>query len=104
MFRGVAHDQCNKDFEVPKFVPVVSHNLSGSDAHLFINNLGTTKGKIRCLATNDEKYISFSKDIVMSTSKNKDGKTFENKLEIRFIDSFRFMQTSLTKLVENLPS
>ena len=38
----------------------------------------------------------------MSTSKNKDGKTFENKLEIRFIDSFRFMQTSLAKLVDNL--
>ena len=80
------------------------HNLSGYDAHLFIENLGTTKGKIRCLPTNDEKHISFSKDIVMSTPKNKDGKTFENKLEIRFIDSFRFMQTSLAKLVENLPS
>ena len=99
-FRGAAHDQCNLDFQVPKFVPVVFHNLSGYDAHLFVNNLG----KIICLPTNDEKYISFSKDIVMSTSKSKNGKTFENKLEIRFIDSFRFMQTSLAKLVENLLS
>ena len=103
-FRGAAHDHCNKDFQVPKYVPVVFHNLSGYDAHLFVNNLGITKGKIRCLPTTDEKYISFSKDIVMSTSKGKDGKNYENKLDIRFIDSFRFMQTSLAKLVENLPS
>ena len=103
-FRGTAHGQCNLDFQVPKFIPVVFHNLSGYDAHLFIKNLGTSsKGKIRCLPTNDEKYISFSKDNVMSTSKNKDGKIFENKLEIRFIDSFRFMLTFLAKLVDNLP-
>ena len=94
----------NKDFEVPKFIQVVFHNLSGYDPHLFVKNLGTTKGKIRCLPTNDENYISFSKDVFMSTTKGKDGKIYENKLEIRFIDSFRFMQTSLAKLVENLPS
>ena len=54
------------------------------------------------LPINDEKYISFSKEIVMSITKNKDDKTFENKLEIRFIDRFRFMRTSLESLVDNL--
>ena len=41
-FRGAAHNQCNLDFEVPKFVQVVFHNLSGHDTHLFIKNLGTS--------------------------------------------------------------
>ena len=97
-------DQCNKNFQLPKFVLVVLHNLSGYDAHLFVKNLGITKGKIRCIPTNDENYISFSKDVFMSTTKGKDGKIYENKLEIRFIDSSRFMRSSHAKLAENLPS
>ena len=40
------------------------HNLSGYDFHLFINNLGVTEGNINCFPNNEEKYLSFSKEIV----------------------------------------
>ncbi len=62
-FRGAAHNKCNMRFRVPTFTPVFFHNLSGYDSHLFVNNLGVTEGDIRCIPSNEEKYISFSKNI-----------------------------------------
>ena len=38
-FRGAAHEFCNLKYKVPKFFPVVFHNLSGYDSHLFIKTL-----------------------------------------------------------------
>ena len=38
-FRGAAHNKCNLDYKVAKFFPVIFHNLSGYDAHLFVKNL-----------------------------------------------------------------
>ena len=35
-FRGAAHEACNLKYRVPKFFPVVFHNLSGYDSHLFL--------------------------------------------------------------------
>jgi hypothetical protein len=77
----------------------VFHNLSGYDAHLFIKKLG---GKIKCIPTNEEKYISFSKEVIVDSFVNKDGKKVDVKRELRFIDSFRFMSSSLDSLVSNL--
>ena len=45
-YRGAAHNSCNLNYKKPKFIPVVFHNLSGYDSHLFIKNLGFTDGKI----------------------------------------------------------
>ena len=46
---------------------------------------------------------SFTKDIVFDTFTNKKGKKIDVKRDIRFIDSFKFMETSLDRLVSNLP-
>ena len=35
-FRGTAHEIWNLNFEVPKFFPVVFHNLSFYDSHIFM--------------------------------------------------------------------
>ena len=37
-FRGAAHDGCNLKYKVPKFFPVVCHNLSGYDSHLLLKH------------------------------------------------------------------
>ena len=103
-FRGAAHNGCNLNFKIPKFFPVVFHNLSGYDSHLFIKKLRSVvdKGeKIKCIPNNEEKYISFSKEIIVD-SYEKDGKTKYVKRELRFIDSFKFMPSSLDALSKNL--
>ena len=102
-FRGAAHNSCNLKYKKPKFIPVVFHNLSGYDSHLFIKNLSFTDGNIDCIPNNEEKYISFTKNTVVGSYTNKEGKDKPIKHKIRFIDSFKFMSTSLESLVDNLP-
>ena len=38
--RGAALSMCNLRYQLPTFIPVFFHNLSGYDSHLFIKNLG----------------------------------------------------------------
>ena len=78
-YRGAAHNQCNLQFKKPKFTPVIFHNLSGYDSHLFVKNLGKSEGNIKCIPNNEEKYISFSKDIIVGEYVNKKGEKSENK-------------------------
>ena len=102
-FRGAAHNSCNLKYKKPKFIPVVFHNLSGYDSHLFIKNLGFTEGTIDCIPNNDEKYISFTKNTVVGSYTDKEGKDNPIKHKIRFIDSYKFMNEGLESLVNNLP-
>ena len=102
-YRGAAHNKCNLKFRLPKFYPVIFHNLSGSDSHLFIKNLGKSEGKIDCIPNNEEKYISFTKEILVDKFIDKEGEEKEVNRKIRFIDSFKFMAASLDSLVKNLP-
>ena len=102
-FRGAAHNSCNLNYKKPKFIPVVFHNLSGYDSHLFIKNLGFTDGTIDCIPNNDEKYISFTKNTVVGSYTDKKGKNKSIKHKIRFIDSYKFMNDSLESLINNLP-
>lgn len=87
-YRGAACNACNINFKLPKFVPVVLHNLSGYDAHFIIPELGRDKGQIDVLAQTTEKFISFSKKV--------------KNIKLRFIDSLRFMPFSLMTLSKNL--
>ena len=102
-YRGAAHFKCNLAYQVPKYFPVFFPNLAGYDSHLFIKNLGVTEGNIKCIPNNEEKYISFSKEIVIGKYiYKKDGKE-ESKRKIRLLDSFKLMSSSLAKLADNLP-
>ena len=38
-YRGAAHNSCNLKYKKPNFTPVVFHNLSGYDSHLFIKKI-----------------------------------------------------------------
>ena len=102
-YSGAAHNQCNLNCRKPIILPVVFHNLQGYDSHLFIKQLAKVKGELSCILSTEEKQISFSKKIkVDENNSRKNGATIPIKFKIRFIDSFKFLQTSLTNLVSNL--
>ena len=103
-YRGAAHFECNLKMRVPKFVPVLFHNLEGYDSHLFVKSLGLSEGKINCIPKTDEKYILFSKEIAIESFTDKNGKEHMKTLEIRFLDSLKFTLKSLDSLVSGLKS
>lgn len=39
-FRGAACNSCNFNFQEPKFIPVIFHNLRGFDGHLLCQRMG----------------------------------------------------------------
>ena len=97
-YRGAAHSNCNLNYKIPKEIPVVFHNGSTYDYHFIIKQLARkVKGNFDCLGENTEVYITFSAPI---KKENDNGKTTTYKL--KFIDSYRFMQDSLSNLVDNL--
>ena len=89
---------------IPNYIPIVFHNLSGHDAHLFIRELGKKfdTGKIGVISENKEKYISFNVDGVVDSHIDDSGEVKTKKIQLRFIDSFRFMASSLDSLRSNL--
>ena len=96
-FRGAAHSKCNLNYNVQKESPIIIHNAT-YDTHFIINQLAIEfKGELNCIGDNMEKYITFSVPIKKECD---NGKTIAYKL--RFIDSFRFMSTSLSELVDNM--
>ena len=82
------------------------HNLSGYNVHLFINKLGEkfNRSDIGVIAKNKEKYISFNVEINIKLAevRNEDGKEICKNIQLRFIDSCRFMASGLDKLANNL--
>ena len=103
-YRGAAHNNCNLNYKIPKEIPVVFHNGSTYDYHFIIKQLAREfKGYFHCLGENTEKYITFSvpiKKVLDNDNDNDKDKTVTYKL--KFIDSYRFMQDSLSNLVDNL--
>lgn len=85
-----------------KFIPVLFYNLKGYDSHLFIKNIGVICGDIKCIPKTEEKYISFTKEIVVDEFTNKSGKIKGIKRELSFLDSFMFAASSLDELVKGL--
>ena len=85
--------------KIPKEIPVVFHNGSTYDYHFIIKKLVKKfEGNFECLGENTEKYITFSVPI----KKKIENKDLEITYKIKFIDSYRFMSSSLSKLVDNL--
>ena len=73
LYRGAAHSSCNLQYEIPNYIPVVFHNLSGYDAHLFIRELAKYTTDIGVIAKNTEDYISFSIKVEVDRSVDKLG-------------------------------
>ena len=82
-FRGTTHWDCNINFQLTKKVSVIFHNLRGYNSHLIFNELHKFDVKISVIPNGLEKYMPF----------------FLNK-NLVSIDSMRFMNSSLDKLVK----
>ena len=98
-YRGAAHNICNLRYKVPKEIPIVFHNGSTYDYHFIIKELVKEfEANFEGIGENTEKYITFSVPI----KKKIENKDIEITYKIKFIDSYRFMSSSLSRLVDNL--
>ena len=77
---------------------MVFHNGSTYDYHFIIQELAEEfEGQFECLGENTQKFITFFVPIKKELDKAK-----PITYKIKFIDSFRFMSSSLSNLVDNL--
>ena len=92
-YRGAAHNTYNLRYKAPKEILVLFH-VSTYDYYFIIKKLPEEFDRqFKCLRENTEKYITSS----ISIKNDK-----RNTYKIKFINSFRFMSTSLSSLVDNL--
>lgn len=94
-YRGACHQLCNLLYRICPFVPVVFHNLTGYDCHLFIKELANYEGDIKIIPKTKEKYLSVTKYLPVHTKS-------KHSMQIKFIDSFQFLSCSLDTLSKNL--
>ena len=85
--RGICHNKCNLQLRFNKKtqidIPIIVHNLKNYDSHIIFKSL-EKKYKINIIAQTDEKYISF------------------NLNNMRFIDSYQFVNKPLAELVKEM--
>ena len=101
-YRGAAHKTCNLHYNTPSEIPAVFHNGTNYDYHFIIKGLAEEFDEdFECLGENNEKYITFSVPIkkeYIKKESNNDNNNDGNKViiyRIKFINSFRFVSTSL---------
>ena len=87
--RGPAHSDCNSKVKQKdsNFITIGLHNFSNYDNHMFFKNLVDRKKdnvKFKIIPKTDEKYISVRYGC------------------IKFIDTYKFLSSSLDKLVQTL--
>ena len=84
--RGSAHTDCNLSNRFTNKINVIFHNLRGYDSHLIMQEIGKFNKDINVIPYNMEKYMAFMID-----------------RNLIFMDSFQFMNQSLSNLANNLP-
>ena len=105
-FLGWAHNKCNLSRRKTNFTPVFAHNLSNYDLHHVILALQNADPRsiISVVPNTEEKLISLQLGVLVASKPDQKG-ILRNQYEyIRLLDSFRFMNTSLENLVNNLPN
>lgn len=91
-FLSLAHSSCNFEAQKANYITVLFHNLA-YDIHFLKLPLLKCEGKVEVIAHNKEKFISVFKTIKLSS-----GKFFQ----IRFLDTFKFLPSSLENLSPSL--
>ena len=102
-YRGAAHDKCNLKLTLSSRIPVVFHNLKGYDSHHIMQKIGQFKTGINIIPNNMEKYTSFSIGTERMEWDYKEKKLVNKvKYNLTFLDSFQFMSSSLSNLIDDL--
>ncbi|XP_055930792.1 uncharacterized protein LOC129961025 [Argiope bruennichi] len=85
-FLGFAHSvPCNLNYKYSHLIPIVLHNFTNYDCPLIFKKISQRFGKkIKVIPINKEKFITF---------------TIGN---LKFLDSYHFLSSSLSKLTNNL--
>ena len=101
-YRGAVHSMCNSEYSVPKGIAIVFHYGSNYDYHFIIKELAEEfRKQSTCLGEKSQKYITFTVPIEKELTRiDKNGENISYIL--KFIDSARFMASSLSSLVYNL--
>lgn len=89
-FRSVLCNKCNLKRQRQKFIPVFIHGSSNYDSHFIVQQLGCDTNDIYVIPNSSEKYVSFSK-------------ITNSGITLRFVDTYRFLNASLSELASNLP-
>ncbi|RLU18088.1 hypothetical protein DMN91_010331 [Ooceraea biroi] len=98
-YRGPAHSTCNLNYKDSHIIPVIFHNLSGYDAHFIIEDVANAfEGSVELLPLTKERYIAFTKNVA-NTADRYGARTC---VKLRFINSYKFLSTSLDKLTSYL--
>ena len=69
---------------------------------MFIKEFAKHGSKMGVIAKNTKDYISFSVNVEVDKYINKNGEEKPKEITLRFIDSIKFMSSSLDSLVNNL--
>lgn len=101
-WRGAAHSKCNLNYRQSLNIPIIFHNLKSYDSHLFLPQLARNKERLSVIAQTKEKYITFSKYLLVDQKLNKNGKKENVYMQMRFIDSLQFLPNSLETLASAL--
>ncbi len=105
-FLGWSHSQCNLARRTVKFTPVIAHNLQNYDLHhvcLALSHCEDTT-TFQVLPSTEEKFQSLTLGVFIKSFTNSRRANVKVYEYLRFIDSLKFMNSSLEKLVRNLPS
>ena len=88
-------------------IPIVFPNVSNYDYHSNVKELAEElEQQFNCVGENNKKYVTFTVQIEKEVTRiDKNGKEITKMISYRlqFIDSARFMASSLSNLVNNLP-
>ena len=105
-YSGAAHGICNLKYSVPKKVLIDFHNRSNYDYYLIIKEIAEEfEEQFTCLGENTEKCITFivpTKKEVTRIDKKLEEVTKNISYILQFIDSVRFMASSLSNLLTSL--
>ena len=104
-FLGWAHDVCNINRKTQNFAPIIAHNLSHYNLHHLCNALHNchSRNKFTIIQNTDETYISLTLKVFIEEHAGQRNRLIQVYEDLGFLDSFRFMNTSLEKLVDSLP-